>query len=957
MWPWVLLGAWGLAPRAAVHLRAAVQADGAIEVGATATGRPVSGESACVNDPAWTRADGRKCDSLKPVDCTLTTGAGGNAAYRSCCASCSGEDYKCTAETDCPIGAVCGEGQFCELAACNHDSDCAAHSEELKCRNSHCRVPHVIMKSEAACVNDPGWVHEGKRCDDFTSHDCELSARVGDNTIHRSCCATCAGDDYKCSADRDCPTGAVCGNGQFCELAACSANEDCKVHSDKLTCHESHCRASHIFWKGESACVNDPAWSLNGKTCNDVTATECQSSFSAGDSSFHDACCASCAEHKCAVESDCPAGSVCGTGQFCELASCTEDSHCKAFMDQLECSSGHCRAQLDVGVQTPVQQQPVHLQPQPVTGGSVVPGETACVNDPSWTQDGKTCNDFSATDCQAKFSAGDHALHKSCCASCAGDEYKCTANGGECPTGAVCGTAQLCELAACSKDSDCDAHADGLVCGRGYCRVPLPPERTGPTGAPHLGWQGESACVNDPGWELNGKTCGDFSPNECEQRFAAGDKSLHQACCASCAGNEHQCTADGDCPRGAVCGSTKYCELAACVADSDCSAVSRLLACSSGHCRAADTPGLVGELDLAVPAAGVAALQAMSSRQLESAVRPALATELQVSAEEVEILQVTLLADRDELLPAAPVERAVPERTGPTRPALLALKPLSQSLVALSPPAFSKQAETLCGTGGFCDGKNRLYIGPDHKHYQLAADEGGKEDTSGCEATCKAHETCGGFYVQRDRLDAEGKPVCYFVVNPACRFVDDATADCYRFVGSARTAWQPPAVSDTLTIAVPTNSFETMEGHPQIARARLVQALAKQLKVRQDQVQILRTDPDLLGHGANVSDTAQSLAQLERGEKDLQIWFSVTPDADPTEPQDVEAELSALHDGTKALALADEVEVDTSALTPGVLRIKFSLPKDLEPHLPADIAQVLGTALGVPLTSVELRWD
>lgn len=588
--------------------------------------------------------------------------------------------------------------------------------------------------------------------------------------------------------------------------------------------------------------------------------------------------------------------------------------------------------------------------------GSVAPGETACVNDPSWTSDGKTCNDFSASDCQASLSAGVHALHKACCASCAGDENRCSVESDDCPTGAVCGSTQLCELAACAQDNDCKAHADDLVCGAGHCRVALP---TGRHEAPYLDWQGESACVNDPAWEQDGKRCSDFSSEACEQRFAAGDKTLHQACCATCAGTTHKCTAAGDCPIGAVCGAAEFCELAACVEDSDCTALSAMLACRSGHCRSTAATA-VGELDLAVSVAGLAKLEALDSTQVEAAVRPALATELNVPEEQIEIFEVVL---------------APAHSSGGVEGALLAVAP--EGLV--DAPDFEQQKKTRCGTSGTCDGRNRLYIGPDHKHWQLATDSEGREDTSGCAETCKAHTKCGGFYVQRDRLDASGPPVCYFVVNPGCGLEDDATADCYRYQGAARAEWEAPAVSDKLSIALSGTSLATMEGHPQAARARLVQALAAALHVRKDQVEVLKTHPDLLGHGGTTS-----LAQRERrhdqasilGEdiQDLDVWFVVTPDSEPTEPQpDIPQELSVLHENTTAAAelrqqvmvaaaaLASEPEVAdaaglTAGVTAGMLRVKFSLPADVEPHLPRDVAQVLGRALGVSPTSAELRW-
>lgn len=606
--------------------------------------------------------------------------------------------------------------------------------------------------------------------------------------------------------------------------------------------------------------------------------------------------------------------------------------------------------------------------PEPVPG-SFAPGETACVNDPAWTRDGKTCNDFSATECQASLSQGDHALHNACCASCAGDENKCSVDGDDCPTGAVCGATQLCELAACVQDNDCKAHADDLVCGAGHCRVALP---TGRHEAPSFGWQGESACVNDPAWEQGGKRCSDFSPDACEQRFAAGDKTLQQACCATCAGTTHKCTADGDCPLGAVCGAAELCELAACAEDSDCTALSAMLACRSGHCRSTAATA-VGELDLAVSVAGLATLEALDSTQVEAAVRPALATQLNVPEEQVEILEVVLA-------PTHP--------SGGAEAALLAV----QAPESVDAPDFDQQKKTLCGTGGACDGGNRLYIGPDHKHWQLATDSEGREDTSGCAETCKAHTKCGGFYVQRDRLDASGPPVCYFVVNPGCRLEDDETADCYRYQGAERAEWEAPAVSDKLTISLSGTSLATMEGHPQEARARLVKALAAALHVREDQVEVLKTHPDLLGHGGTRAslaqrgrrqDQARGTATQNRflgitifGEdtQNLDVWFVVTPDSEPTEPQpDIPKELSVLHEDTAAAAelrqqvmvaaaaLANEDEVAdasglTAGVTAGVLRIKFSLPADVEPHLPGDVAQVLGRALGVAPTSAELRW-
>ncbi|MGC4116259.1 MAG: hypothetical protein QM765_17110 [Myxococcales bacterium] len=413
----------------------------------------------------------------------------------------------CTADSECAPGLACLDGdcvkktgctpgmnQTCNgsdlvssiWGTCNADGTCtcnqgfAVDATTGKCQPVGCSS-NVGCAAGQACVN-------GK---------CEYSCAAG-QTLCAGYCVDLQSSSANCGAcGLACAAGTVCSAGVCVGSATCAADTDCPAGQ---ACVNGKCTGSALTCQQA------------GGTCGALTAAgvDCPAGFvangSAGSCAPGGGCCMP-STTTCGVDSECPAGEACVSGQ-CQV-SC-------------EAAGGKCGALTAAGVLCdPGYESNGSAGVCFAGGGCCTPKTTGCLTD---------------ADCGSAMLCFAGVCELSCEAA-GGQCASLTSAGLTCPAGMVAnGSAGFCGVGAgccvpsfitCSADADCVA---GKVCVNGLCQGGCAAGQTLCSGV----------CVD---LAYNSAHCG-----ACGAVCAAGETCNSGLCQAGSA-----CSADADCAAGEAC--------------------------------------------------------------------------------------------------------------------------------------------------------------------------------------------------------------------------------------------------------------------------------------------------------------------------------------------------------------------------------------------------------------------
>ncbi len=392
--------------------------------------------SVCIPGDCHTFSDcsnGQLCVDNFCTDCTSDTACMASYGADHLCVSGGCVAGECRHATDCPSGKICDATFVC--VDCGGDGDCqSGYGANHLCVGGSCVAGNCRQTSDCGGgrICDTSLLMCGPCSDDATC----MANYPGPELCLNGSCVT-----GNCRQTSDCTPGKVCDVGTHL-CGDCADDNTCRANygPNELcvggSCVPGQCRAS-------PDCPNGGICNTSAFTCSPCGV---DADCIAGYGNNHLCIGGACVSGTCHQTSECGGGEICDALHNC--GTCANDSAClTAYGPQHVCIgnvcvSGDCHASSDCVGSGQLCDQPTHL----------------C----------KACGGDAACQADSAYGVTTICLGGACVA---GD---CHGPSSDCPTGQLCGIAQLDTCGPCASDVQCTAdmsYGSGNICYQGICQM------------------------------------------------------------------------------------------------------------------------------------------------------------------------------------------------------------------------------------------------------------------------------------------------------------------------------------------------------------------------------------------------------------------------------------------------------------------------------------------------------